>query len=152
MKKLILISICVALFAISCNSTKSTTTGEMAATAKEVNPSELEGIWELNYLSGTKISYENLYTDKKPFLSFNIKDSRVSGNSSCNSFTGNITLNKNYLRFDDAMAMTKMFCAGEGESSFMDSLKKVNSYSVSDNGKTLNLLMGDIAIMRFHKK
>ena len=50
------------------------------------------------------------------------------------------------------MTMTKMFCPGDGESSFMDGLKKVNSYSVSDEGKTLNLIMGDIAIMRFHKK
>ena len=151
MKKEFLILVCMALFAVSCNSTKSSTTDDMA-TAKENNVSDLEGIWELDYLSGTKVAFENLYADKKPFLSFNIKDSRASGNSSCNSFTGNVSISKNYLRFDDAMAMTKMFCPGDGESSFMEALKKVNSYSVSEEGKTLNLIMGDIAIMRFHKK
>jgi len=152
MKKIIFISACIALFSVACNSTKSSTTEETVLTEKESNPSLLEGIWELDYLSGTKVAFENLYVDKKPFLSFNTKDSRVSGNSSCNSFTGNITISKNYLRFDDAMAMTKMFCPGEGESAFVDGLKKVNSYSITDNGKTLNLIMGDIAIMRFHKK
>lgn len=152
MKKLICISACIALFAVSCNSTKSISTQEMASTQKENNLSLLEGIWELDYLSGTKVNFENLYVDKKPFLSFNTKDSRVSGNSSCNSFTGNVSVSKNYLRFDDAMAMTKMFCPGEGESNFMDGLKRVNSFSITNNGKTLNLLTGDIAIMRFKKK
>jgi heat shock protein HslJ len=49
------------------------------------------------------------------------------------------------------MAMTKMFCPGNGENVFMTNLQKVNSWSVSD-GKTLTFIAGDIAIMRFEKQ
>ena len=60
MKKVIFIFACIALFSVSCNSTKSSTTEEMAVTEKGSNPSVLEGIWELDYLSGTKVAFENL--------------------------------------------------------------------------------------------
>ena len=152
MKKIILILACIAVFTSSCNSTKSSTTDENTTATKENNLSGLDGIWELNYISGTKIAFEGLYPDKKPFLSFNTKDGRVSGNSGCNSFTGSMSVSNSYLHFDDSMAMTKMFCPGNGESNFLDGLKKINGYSISDEGKTLNLLSGDVAIMRFEKK
>jgi len=152
MKKIILILACIAVFTSSCNSTKSSTTDENTTATKENNLSGLDGIWELNYISGTKIAFEGLYPDKKPFLSFNTKDGRVSGNSGCNSFTGSMSVSNSYLHLDDSMAMTKMFCPGNGESNFLDGLKKINGYSISDEGKTLNLLSGDVAIMRFEKK
>jgi hypothetical protein len=44
-----------------------------------------------------------------------------------------------------------MFCQGQGENVFMETLKKVNTWSVS-NDTTLNLIAGDIAVMRFSKK
>jgi len=51
------------------------------------------------------------------------------------------------------MAMTKMMCMyGQGEQVFMSTLQKITSYDVTDNGKTLNFISGDIAMMRFTKK
>jgi|SRR6218665_1095357 len=154
MKKIILVSAILGLFLMSCSSKSSTAEQEAAdeATVKENPVSNLDGIWELNYISGPKIAFEGLYPDKKPFLSFNTGEGRVSGNSGCNSFTGNASISTNRFRVDENLAMTKMFCPGEGENNFMESLKKVNTYSISDEGKTLNLIMGDIAIMRFSKK
>lgn len=154
MKKIILLSAFIGFLLISCSSKSSTTEQDGAdeATAKESPVSDIDGIWELNYISGPKIAFEGLYPDKKPFLSFNTKEGRISGNSGCNSFTGNASISQNRFRVDENLAMTKMFCPGEGENTFMESLKKVNTYSISDEGKTLNLIMGDIAIMRFSKK
>jgi len=34
----------------------------------------------------------------------------------------------------------------------MSTLGKITSYDVTDDGKTLNLISGDIAMMRFTKK
>ena len=60
-------------------------------------------------------------------------------------------LMENKITISEPFAKTMMFCEGEGESSFLDMLKKVNSYSVNiDN--TLTFSMGDIAVMRFVKK
>ena len=41
---------------------------------------------------------------------------------------------------------------GNGESVYLSTLEKIDSYSVSEDGKTLNFIMGDIAMMRFEKK
>jgi hypothetical protein len=38
-----------------------------------------------------------------------------------------------------------------GESAYLSTLKKIDFYSVSKDGKTLNLIMGDIAVMLFKK-
>jgi len=44
-----------------------------------------------------------------------------------------------------------MACPGEGETVFVETLKKINSWSVT-NDTTLNLIEGDIALMRFTKR
>jgi len=153
MKKIILTSVIAVFFLSSCNCTKKAAEKTAAAKTEQTNTvSDLDGTWELNYISGAKIAFEGLYPDKKPFVLFNTKENRASGNSSCNSFTGNVSINENWMRFDENMAMTKMFCPGDGENAFIQSLQKVNAYAISDGGKTLNLLTGDIAIMRFSKK
>ena len=59
----------------------------------------------------------------------------------------------NKINFKEAkMGMTMMACPGEGENVYMKTLEKVDSYSISDDGKTLSFIMGDIAVMRFEKK
>ena len=50
------------------------------------------------------------------------------------------------------MGATKMFCPGEGENIYMTTLAKIDSYSVSEDGKILSLMTGDIAMMRFTSK
>ena len=115
--------------------------------------SKLEGNWELNYISGPRIAFDGLYPNKKPTIHFDLKENHISGNSSCNSFNGKLVLDGNKIDFTQPMAMTKMMCQdGQGEQVFMSTLEKVTSYEVTDDGKTLNLISGDIAMMRFTKK
>lgn len=112
--------------------------------------SKLGGTWELNYISGPRIAFNGLYPGKVPELIFNLTEKRVSGSTGCNSFTGNLVADDTSINLNQPMAVTKMACPGEGETIFFDMIKKVNNYTISGD-TTLNLLMGDIAIMRFHK-
>ncbi|MEL1254416.1 META domain-containing protein [Flavobacterium sp. DGU38] len=115
--------------------------------------SELEGNWELNYITGPRIAFEGLYPDKKPTIIFNIKENQVSGNSSCNSFSGKLNVTGNKIDFTQPMAMTKMMCMdGQGEQVYMSTLQKITTYTITDDGKTLNLISGNITAMRFTKK
>lgn len=112
--------------------------------------SKLGGTWELDYISGPRIAFNGLYPGKKPTLIFDIEQKRVSGNSSCNSFSGKLVADDTSVSFNEPMAATKMACPGEGEAVFFENLKKVNKYNITGD-TTLNFLMGDIAIMRLHK-
>ncbi|HEX8014350.1 MAG TPA: META domain-containing protein [Flavobacterium sp.] len=115
--------------------------------------SKLEGNWELSYITGPRIAFDGLYPEKKPTINFNIKENLVSGNNSCNSYTGKINVTENKMNFPEPMIATKMMCLDcQGEQVFMSTLSKVTSYSFTDDGKTLNLISGDIATMRFTKK
>lgn len=109
-------------------------------------PAGLTGTWQLNYISGPRIAFAGLYPDQKPTLSF--EGGNVSGCTSCNSLRGPVTISGNTIRFSDAMAMTRKACPGEGERVFLDMLKRVNRYALSD-ANTLNLLIDDVAVMRF---
>ena len=93
-----------------------------------------------------------MYPDKKPTITFDLKENRVAGNNSCNQYFGKLQGDGNKINFKDAkMGMTMMACPGEGENIFMRTLEKIDSYSISEDGKTLNFIMGDIAMMRFEK-
>ncbi|WP_264538453.1 META domain-containing protein [Flavobacterium sp. N1736] len=115
--------------------------------------SKLDGTWELNYISGPRIAFDGLYPNKKPTIVFDSKENRVSGNSSCNSYTGKLSVDGNKIDFTQPMVMTKMMCMdGQGEQTYMSILQKITSYDITDDGKTLNLISGDVAMMRFTKK
>lgn len=118
-----------------------------------INPSvadnELNGTWEVDYVSGTRIAFDGLYPGKRPVITFNLTDNKATGNSSCNNFNTTFTINGSNITFNDPMS-TKMACPGEGEAVFFKTLKTVTQYSIS--GNTLNLIMGDIAVMRLQKK
>lgn len=113
--------------------------------------SQLGGTWELNYISGPRIAFNGLYPGKKPIIKFDIAEKRVSGNTSCNSFSGQLIADDTTINFTKPFIMTKMACPGEGEATFVEMLKKASTYSITSD-TTLNFMMGDIAIMRFTKK
>lgn len=145
-KNTILLFVVLAIVVSSCESKKSATEVSNA-------PASLEGTWALNYITGTRLSVDELYTMKKPMLTFNIKESKVNGNTGCNIFNGmisNITPGK--ITFDENMAMTRMYCDGDGEKVFIENFQKINGFSITDNGKTLHLMMGDIDLIRLQKK
>jgi heat shock protein HslJ len=141
MKKSALVLIVIFLSFTACKPTQTTTSNS------------LEGSWELNYITGPRIAFDGLYPDKKPTIIFNINENKVSGNNSCNQYFGALKVDGNKINFKDAkMGMTMMACPGEGENVYMKTLEKVDSYSISEDGKTLSFLMGEIAMMRFEKK
>lgn len=145
MMKKIFTLIFAGLLLLSCDASKS----------KKTDPvSKLEGTWVLNYITGPRIAFDGLYPNKKPTITFNTKDNQVSGNNSCNTYTGKLVINGNKVDFDQPMAVTKMMCMDgqQGEETYMSTLQKITSYDITDNGKTLNLISGDIAMMRFTRK
>jgi heat shock protein HslJ len=148
MKKIILLIFISCGFLSACKCVKNT-----ANTNTEMTPSasKLSGTWELNYISGKRIAFDGLYPDKKPQINFNLTESELGGNTSCNGFGSKMVIDGNKITISEPFAKTMIFCEGEGESSFLDMLKKVNSYSVN-NDNTLTFSMGDIAVMRFVKK
>ena len=147
MRNLILILAAFCWLLVSCDAKKPTSN----AVDK---PEMLNGSWEVNYLATSTMAVNDLYRDKKPFMLFNIKESKVSGNTGCNSFTGNIiSMSNGQIRFDDSMVMTRIFCEGGGENVFVENMKAVQGFSFSDDGKTLHLTAKDGQdVMRLAKK
>jgi heat shock protein HslJ len=145
MKKIIFTLFVACCLFSACTSTKKA--------SSMTNPSKLTGNWELNYMSGSQIAFDGLYPNKKPTITFDTINNRVSGNTSCNNFSGSLKVYDNQINFTEPMVMTKKMCLdGNGETVFLETLKKINSYSITDEGKTLNFITGDIAMMRFTKK
>lgn len=119
---------------------------QITATDKRLN-----GTWELNYISGRRIAFEGLYPGKKPTITINVDSNHVNGNTSCNVFSGKANIDGNKIDFTEPMTMTMMACPGEGERVFLETLKKINSYALSDSN-TLTFIMGDAVMMRFVRK
>lgn len=139
MKKLSLIVVFFYLTVTSCTTTKPV-----------MNTYSLEGTWELNYITGPRIAFDGLYPDKKPTIVFDLKENKISGNNSCNQYFGALILDGSKINFKDAkMGMTMMACGGNGDSVYMDTLAKIESYTITDEGKTLSFLIGNVVMMRF---
>lgn len=143
MRKTTLIMLAIVTLS-SCNALKNTVEASS-------DLSKLGGTWELNYISGPRIAFNGLYPGKKPQMVFSLSEKRVSGNSSCNSFSGKLLADDTSINFNEPMIATKMACPGEGEATFVEVLKKVSRYDITSDS-TLNFMMGDIAIMRFSRK
>lgn len=105
--------------------------------------------WELEYLSGPGNPMAELFSNKKPYLSFNQDTMRVEGNSGCNGYSADFTLEGNKISFGEPGPTTMMYC-GEGENFFIGILKNINKYKIDSEGK-LSLLVGDVPFMRFKK-
>jgi heat shock protein HslJ len=106
--------------------------------------------WELDYISGPRIAFEGLYPNKKPSIKFDKSTSQVFGNAGCNGYSAPYTLKGNSLTFGEQGPTTMMFCEGGGEQTFLQTIKKITSYSIDKDGK-LNLIMNDVPMMRFKK-
>lgn len=106
--------------------------------------------WELEYISGPRIAFEGLYPNKKPQITFDQKETKVFGNNGCNGYSAPYTLNGKTLTFGEPGPATMMFCDGGGEQQFLKQMKRITSYSIDKDGK-LNLIEGDVPMMRFKK-
>lgn len=140
----------LAIIISSCNSTKDTTSKKENSTMKA---NLIDGLWEVNYIINTPKPLNELFPKEKPTITFDSAKKAVSGNSGCNNFNGKCGIEGNSIKIDEAMALTRKMCLDmTGEQNFLETLKKVNAYSATNQGKTLNLIMGDIAVMRLERK
>ena len=139
MKKIALFVVFICMSFVSCTTSKPA-----------VATTSLEGTWELKYITGPRIAFDGLYPNSKPTIAFNLKENKITGNNSCNQYFGALIIDGAKINFEEAkMGMTMMACEGNGDSVYMDALKRIESYTITDDGKTLNLLLGNIVMMRF---
>jgi heat shock protein HslJ len=139
MKKIALLVVFIGMTLASCTTTKSA-----------MKTTSLEGTWELNYITGPRIAFDGLYPNKKPTIVFDLTANKIAGNNSCNQYFGALMVDGNKINFKDAkMGMTMMACQGNGDTVYMSTLDKIDSYSISEDGKTLRFMMGDVEMMRF---
>ena len=143
MKRLLFILASCICFLIACTTKKPS--------GSKTDVSAWMGTWELNDIEGTEIVFDSLYSGKKPTISFDQAEMKAGGQTSCNHFSGPFNIDGNKISFSEPMTMTKMFCPGEGENTFLATLKKVDTWAVSDTN-TLILKKGDNELMRFVKK
>lgn len=120
-----------------------------SSTKKMTNDTLFNTIWELEYLSGPRIAFEGLYPDKKPRIEFNKTTNKVSGNNSCNGYSADYILKGDEISFGEPGPATMMYC-GEGEKFFLNTIKKINKYTIDTDGK-LNLMIDEVPMMRFRK-
>jgi len=74
-------------------------------------------------------------------------DGTVSGNASCNTYSGEVTIDGSELSFGP-LAMTQMACAdaavSEQETAFLGALESVASYTIDSEGRLV--LEGDVPL------
>lgn len=139
MKKSFHLFICtMVIFFSACSSSKNSD-----------QPTLTGHTWELEYLSGTKFSFKDLFPVKKPQLTFEINSNTVTGNDGCNGYTAPFTLEGNKLSFGEPGPATLMYC-GEGEAFFRENMKKIDAYRIDE--EKLSLLSEDVEMLRFYKK
>jgi heat shock protein HslJ len=110
---------------------------------------DLSGTWVLAYITGPRITFEGLYPGQKPTAVFDIEKNELTGNTSCNSYGSTIVLDKDKIKIEKPYS-TMMACEGNGESVYLSTLSKIESYKIKED--TLSFYMDDIEMMRFVKK
>ncbi len=140
----------ISSFILSCGSNDSNT---ITNQADNMRLNLIDGNWEINYILNTPGTLDELYPRSKPNITFDSGEGKVAGLTGCNNFTGNFSMDGQQISIDSNLAVTRKMCPDmTGEDLFLETLKKINSYSVSEQGNTLNLIMGDMAIMRCTRK
>ena len=114
------------------------------------NEAKLNGVWELDFISGSNLSLGELYPEKKPTIIFSFPNMNAGGTSSCNGYGSQVTIDSNHLSFKDPIS-TMMACPGDGEKVFFSALKRVSAYKM-EAPSTLVLLANEEMVMRFKKK
>ena len=136
MKKqtLLLIAI-ISLFLVSCSTNPMAKDNKMYSNA-----------WELEYITGPRITFQGLFPDMKPKIQFTKDSDMIIGNSGCNGYNTKFTMNGKMISFAEPEMSTMMYC-GDGENVFRKTMTQIDSYRMTD-GK-LEFLMGDVVMMRF---
>jgi heat shock protein HslJ len=85
--------------------------------------------------------------EKDVKLSFKLDDNSVSGSDGCNTYLGNVEINKNEITFG-SLGATKMFCVNcETDKVFYTLISEVNKYKIY--GYTLKLYKGKKILFQY---
>jgi heat shock protein HslJ len=82
-------------------------------------------------------------------LDFTISYKKFTGNTGCNSMSGNFDVTDSTLKFNERIMLTKMACPGYNEHEFIESLLRTNSYRF-DKG-VLILLFNETELSRWSR-
>lgn len=119
-------------FVLSCNTPSSTTGAKLSKSLTALSAQN----WQLFSLNGQKVN--NTKGNQIPTLSFDPQNMSVSGNSSCNSFSGGFTVEKEMLTLSN-LAGTRMMCPDmKMETEFLSTIARVNSYTIYEGRLVLN--------------
>lgn len=110
--------------------------------------SGLVGNWELESITGSDESFDDLFPNGKPTLEFEEGIRRVHGRGGCNSFNGAVKVTDKEISFGP-IASTKMGCKGNGEPLFFQTLDNVSTHIIKED--ELTLYVNDEAVMHFKK-
>ncbi len=108
------------------------------------------GEWTLEFIKGNAIDLKSLYSKVMPSIILNEKEKTISGTNGCNRINGQFYQINDTFRLDQPLISTKMFCEGEGENLFMNTLKTVNRYQIDFEGYLLLFNSGSM-VMKFRK-
>lgn len=133
MKSLLLL-FCLALFGVSCNSSK--------------NMAKLDGVkWELKSLNDRDVKLTD--NNSEVYLQFNEAEKKVNGRGGCNRFFGNYEMDGDKLKFSP-LGATRMACPDlQLETEFFKALETVDTYSIKDG--LLSLKSKDKVVAVFNK-
>lgn len=119
------------------------------ANASTQNPVSLQGSWVLNFIPYAAAPFDSLYKNQKPTIQFDLEKKKFNGFTGCNGYNGALIVKNDSISFKEDILMTMKACIGKGESVYLEYLKRVNKFSVSPDGNTLDFIQGDVALMRF---
>lgn len=106
---------------------EKTSNVKIASTARGNDTATLEGRWEL-----MPVLTSDTAAGKIPFIVFNVKSGRFTGNTGCNNISGAFLLSQDALQFNERLISTKKACPGYNEEAFMENLLKTNRYQIQD--------------------
>jgi len=89
-------------------------------------------------------------TGKVPFIVFDEKKHRFTGNTGCNNMSGRFQVSGKTLRIDSNLITTKMACAGYNEPAFIKNLLRANGYKFEEG--VLVLLFDGTELSRWVRK
>ena len=137
-KQTLLLLALISVFLMSCS------TNMMGDSSKLYDNS-----WELEYITGPRITFQGLFPDEKPAIKFDKSTNMVMGTTGCNGYNTEYKLAGKMISFKVPVAATMRYC-GDGESVFLKTMQEVTNYRMTADGK-LELLMNDVVMMRFRK-
>jgi len=150
LKRLTLITL-IGIFALSCNDQKESKEDKQAPVSN-VKESSIHGSWTLNFIANNPKTLDELFPEGMPSLAVDADESRISGKSGCNNFTGSYSSEGDKFEVVEPLAVTRKMCPEmTGEDLFLGSLPEIDSYALTDSGNTLSLLMGSDLVMRFER-